>query len=89
MGLRTMSSEWIICPGCGKKHKECPDWVKSMPHREICSCGAQMLCWSETEIVYHAELLKEPAEEEKGSRKKNSKKKDGKKKKKKKDRRKR
>lgn len=83
MGLRTVSSEWIICPACGKKHSECPDWVKSMPHRELCSCGAEMLCWSETEIIYHAELLNEPAEEGKKRRKKKSKKKDEKKKKKK------
>lgn len=83
MGLRTMSSEWVICPGCGKKHSECRDWVKSMPHREMCSCGAEMLCWSETEISYHAELLSEPVEEARTDRKKKSKKKDGKKKKKK------
>lgn len=88
MGLRTMSSEWVICPGCGEKHSECPDWVKSMPHREICSCGAEMLCWSETEITYHAELLTEVPEKDKKNRKKKSKNKD-KKKKKKKDRKKR
>jgi hypothetical protein len=55
-----------------------------MPHREVCSCGAEMLCWSETETVYHAELLSEPEEKDRKSRKKKSKKKDGKKKKKKK-----
>jgi hypothetical protein len=83
MALRTISSEWIICPGCGKKHSECPDWVKSMPHRELCSCGAEMLCWSETEITYHAELLGGPEKEDRKRRKKKLKKKDGKKKKKK------
>lgn len=83
MSLRTVSSEWIICPGCGEKHSECPDWVKSMPHREVCSCGAEMLCWSETEVIYHAELLTEsPREGKKRKKKDKSKKKRGKKKKK-------
>lgn len=84
MALRTVSSEWILCPGCGKKHDECPDWVKSMPHREICSCGAEMLCWFESAITYHAELLGENVQEgERRGKKDKSKKKDGKKKKKK------
>jgi hypothetical protein len=57
MLLRSVSRDWVVCPGCGEKHGECADWVKSMPHREICSCGAEMVCWFETEITYHAEIL--------------------------------
>jgi hypothetical protein len=60
MVLRTMSREWVVCPGCGEKHGECADWVKSMPHRELCSCGVEMLCWFESEITYHAEIVGEP-----------------------------
>ncbi|HEY2038885.1 MAG TPA: hypothetical protein VGG95_04430 [Edaphobacter sp.] len=59
MLLRTVSRDWIACPACGERHGECANWVKSMPHREICSCGAEMLCWFETEITYHAEVLGE------------------------------
>jgi hypothetical protein len=76
MSLRTASSEWVICPGCGERHEGCVDWVKSMPHREVCSCGAEMLCWFETETIYYAEALSEPATT---AEKKKGKKKDGKK----------
>jgi hypothetical protein len=31
-----------------------------MPHRELCSCGVEMLCWFESEITYHAEIVAEP-----------------------------
>jgi hypothetical protein len=72
MVLRTMSREWVVCPGCGEKHGECADWVKSMPHRELCSCGAEMLCWFESEITYHAEIVGKP---ERGSKKEKKKKK--------------
>jgi hypothetical protein len=60
MVLRTTSREWVVCPGCGEKHGECGDWVKSMPHRELCACGVEMLCWFENEITYHAEIVREP-----------------------------
>jgi hypothetical protein len=60
MVLRTVSRNWVVCPACGEKHGECADWVKSMPHRELCSCGVEMLCWFESEITYHAEILAEP-----------------------------
>jgi hypothetical protein len=60
MVLRTVSRDWVVCPVCGEKHGECADWVKSMPHRERCSCGTEMLCWFESEITYHAEILAVP-----------------------------
>ena len=60
MVLRTVSRNCVVCPVCGEKHGECGDWVKSMPHRELCSCGVEMLCWFESEITYHAEILAEP-----------------------------
>lgn len=75
MLLRTANSDWIICPGCGEKHGECADWVKSMPHREICSCGAEMLCWSETETTYHAEIVGPALPKEKTRKKKDKKRK--------------
>ncbi len=56
MILKTVSRDWVVCPGCGERHGECGDWVKSMPHRELCSCGAVMLCWFETETTYHAQM---------------------------------
>jgi|UPI0005584BEB hypothetical protein len=67
MVLRTVSRDWVVCPSCGEKHGECSDWVKSMPHRELCSCGVELLCWYESEITYHAEILTgaEPASEKK------------------------
>jgi hypothetical protein len=77
MLLRSASRDWIVCPGCGEKHGECADWVKSMPHREICSCGAEMLCWFETEVLYHSEIVGKPERKKKG--KKDRKGKEGKK----------
>jgi hypothetical protein len=74
-----MSPEYIVCPTCGEKHKDCSDWVKSMPHKETCSCGAQMLCWFETEVTYHAEVFetgeipKKKAEKGKTKKRKKSK----------------
>jgi hypothetical protein len=73
MVLRTMSREWVVCPGCGEKHGECADWVKSMPHRELCSCGVEMLCWFESEITYHAEIIGEPEIGSKDKKKKKAK----------------
>ncbi len=87
MVLRTASVEGIICPSCGESHGECADWVKSMPHREVCTCGEEMLCWFESETVYFAEGLgkaKESRRKKKKSKKKGDGKKKGKKKKKKK-----
>ncbi len=75
MILRTVSRDWVVCPGCGEKHGECADWVKSMPHREICSCGAEMLCWFESEVTYHAEIAGQPARKKKKKEGKNKKKK--------------
>ena len=69
MLLRTVSRDWVICPGCGEKHRDCSDWVKSMPHRERCSCGAEMLCWFETETTYYAEMAGEPDERKKPKKK--------------------
>jgi hypothetical protein len=69
MLLRSVSRDWVVCPGCGEKHGECADWVKSMPHREICSCGAEMLCWFVTETVYHAEIVGEPERSKKEKKK--------------------
>ena len=83
MNVRTMSPEYIVCPTCGEKHKDCSDWVKSMPHKETCSCGAQMLCWFETEVTYHAEVIetgeipnRKKKKAEKGKTKKRKKSKD-------------
>lgn len=75
MVLRTVSRDWIVCPGCGEKHGECVDWVKSMPHRERCSCGAEILCWFESEITYHAEMLGEVPGKKKGKETKSKKRK--------------
>lgn len=74
MILRTVSRDWVVCPACGEKHGECGDWVKSMPHREICSCGAEMLCWFESEITYHAEIAGQPARNKKKKEEKKKKK---------------
>jgi hypothetical protein len=83
MILKTMHPEFVVCPHCRKKHGECSDWVKSMPHRETCSCGEQFLCWFETETVYFAEAIEAEAKEQPRLKKKKKHKKDkGKKKKK-------
>jgi hypothetical protein len=78
MANRTVSAEFVVCPGCGEKHAECADWVKSMPHRELCSCGAELLVWFEEQRTYHAELL-QATEAPKVKQSKKGKKKSGKK----------
>jgi hypothetical protein len=79
MILRTTHREFVVCPHCRKKHGECLDWVKSMPHREMCSCGKEFLCWFETETAYFAEPIE--AGEQPKLKKKKKKKDKGKKKK--------
>ena len=51
-----------------------------MPHREMCSCGEEFLCWFETETAYFAEPI-EAGEQTKLKKKKKQKKDKGKKKK--------
>jgi hypothetical protein len=82
MAIRTLHWKYVICPHCGKKHKECGDWVKSMPHREDCPCGKQFLCWFETVTTYHAEAiepLKQPKSKQSKAAKRETKKRKGKK----------
>jgi hypothetical protein len=77
MILNTASRDWIVCPSCGERHGECVDWVKSMPHREVCSCGVEMLCWSETVTTFHAQIelrLKPKIDKKKKSQKRKKKK---------------
>lgn len=53
--MQTCNDENVICPHCGAENGNCPDWVKSMPHREACTgCGQLFLCWSEIQVVYYA-----------------------------------
>jgi hypothetical protein len=77
MILKTASRDWVVCPSCGERHSECGDWVKSMPHREVCSCGVEMLCWFETVTTYHAQIELQP-KPKRGKREKSKKKKKGK-----------
>ncbi|HMH11503.1 MAG TPA: hypothetical protein VK578_00195 [Edaphobacter sp.] len=84
MILRTAHQKFVVCPHCLKKHGDCSDWVKNMPHRETCECGEVFLCWFETETTYRAESIEtaKPPKVKKDKRTKDKKKRKKRKKKK-------
>lgn len=45
---------WVICPHCGHKHGDAPEWVTEQEEKTECdACGKEFYYYAETTTVYH------------------------------------